>query len=278
MDIYYSNAYVHNWEAQNIKPFPTLISFYNFPKNFKRQNKFSKLMLDSGAFSAWRQNISINVQDYIRFIKNNNIQYDVIVSLDIFGNDEESYKNYIIMKKAGLNILPVYHADANMKYLYKYVNQTNYIGLGGFAKAYKKNRILSMKRVFKEFPNANEIGFHGFGVNDKDLVLNFPWKSVDASTAHILARLGNVITQWGPLALSVSVSKDRLLWKTDNKIKNVDDFLKSIGADLKLVKLGNVSGTIERCRLNINYFEEQIKPNVPLIYENKVNLFNFHSK
>lgn len=273
MKIYYSNAQAENWDKIDIKPFPFLVSYYELAKQkkeYKRQKKCSNLMLDSGAFSAWRQNKEIKVEDYIEFLLNTKSKFDHIISLDIFGDDSLSCKNYLKMKKAGLNVIPVFHADAELKYLYKYVDETNYIGLGGFAKSYKKNRLISMKRVFDLFPDSNKVGFHGFGVNDIELMKIFPWKSVDASTAHICARYGIILTPWGAKTIIKAGDIKRHKWKSEIKEKIVNDYLKSINCDFTKIFETTVPGKVERCRCNIVYLES-IKDSFPTKYETKIN-------
>jgi hypothetical protein len=228
-------------------------------------------MLDSGAFSAWRQKKEIKVEEYIDFLLNTRAEFNHIISLDIFGDDSLSYKNYLKMIKAGLNVIPVFHADADLKYLYKYADETNYIGLGGFAKSYKKNRLIAMKRVFDLFPDSSKIGFHGFGVNDIELMEMFPWKSVDASTAHICARYGVILTPWGAKTIIKAGDIKRHKWKSEIKEKIVNDYLKSINCDFKKIYETNVPGKVERCRCNIIYFEKYVKDKCPTIYKSKIN-------
>ena len=87
MDIYYSNAHVLKWHTTNAPPFPMLVSYFSISNNFKRFAKASKLMLDSGAFSAWRQKQEVDLNSYIEYIHKKKDEFDVIVSLDKIHNN-----------------------------------------------------------------------------------------------------------------------------------------------------------------------------------------------
>src|SRR5574340_1162268 len=78
-----------------------------------------KLFLDSGAFSAKSQGISINVQEYIKFIKEHEEHIEVYANLDVIGSAEASWRNQRIMERAGLKPLPVFHVEDDWKYLDK---------------------------------------------------------------------------------------------------------------------------------------------------------------
>src|SRR5580692_1929900 len=81
------------------------------------------LMLDSGAFSAWKRGISINLAEYIAYIKKHEHLLASYVCLDqipgkpgvkrtqaeVDDAAAQSYKNQQTMKKAGLTPIPVFH-------------------------------------------------------------------------------------------------------------------------------------------------------------------------
>lgn len=277
MDIYYSNAQSNNWDNINIDPFPMLVSFFQIGKTEpKKQLKCSKLMLDSGAFSAFTQKKPVDIDKYIEYILNNKKIFDYKIALDIFGDEKQSYLNWKYITKAGIKNIPVFHGGANIKYLYKYADETNYIGLGGIALMNYKERKPLLAKVFRNFPDPSKIGFHGFGINDEKLMLEFPWKSVDARTAHILARFGLIQTPWGVLRINPNMPKDgykNILWRDSKKKNIIFNWLESIEANIKLAEQETVEGKIERCRINIIYFES-IKNKTPIFYKSKSNYFD----
>lgn len=276
MDIYYSNAQSNNWDKINIAPFPMLVSYFQL-KNTKytRQKKCSKLMLDSGAFSAFTQKKPININEYIEYLLSNKKIFDYKIALDIFGDEKQSYLNWKKISNAGIKNIPVFHATADIKYLYGYADETDYIGIGGIALMNYKERKSLLSRIFRLFPDSTKIGFHGFGVNDEKLMVEFPWRSVDARTAHILARFGLIQTPWGSLRINPnfpSNGRKAIEWREGLRKNIIYDWLNSVGADIFLAEQETVSGKVERCRINILYFEE-LKKKCPIIYKSKIDYF-----
>ena len=68
-----------------------MCSFANKPSrnvlNLIRSYPGTEIMLDSGAFSAWNAGKQIDIDKYIEFIRDNNI--DVYFNLDVIGDVEE---------------------------------------------------------------------------------------------------------------------------------------------------------------------------------------------
>jgi hypothetical protein len=275
MDIYYSNAQSNNWDDIDITPFPMLASFFQIGNTkFKRQKKCSKLMLDSGAFSAFTQKKPVDIDKYIEYLLSHKKTFDYKIALDIFGDEKQSYLNWRKITKAGIKNIPVFHATASdWKYLYKYADETDYIGIGGIALLRYTNRKPLLAKIFTDFPDSTKIGFHGFGVNDERLMIEFPWRSVDARTAHLLARFGLIQTPWGPLRINPnfpSNGRKAIEWQQGIKKGIVFEWLNSIGANIPLAQEQTIPGKVERCRITIIYFEEY-KKKCPIIYTSKAN-------
>jgi hypothetical protein len=103
-----------------------------------------KVMLDSGAYSAWRQSGTIAIDDYIRFVRDVEPCVHTYVNLDVIPgalerprtwNDTQasadaSYRNLQKMKDAGLRPLPVFHQGEDFKWLEKMLaDGEDYIGI-----------------------------------------------------------------------------------------------------------------------------------------------------
>jgi len=276
MDIYYSNMQSEKWKGIKIAPFPMLMAYYDYKtKGLTRQKAASKVILDSGAFSAYRKKIIIDIKKYIDFIKENENKIDNVVALDIFNKDEESYKNYIKMKMAGINCIPVFHIDADKKYLKLYIKETNYIGLGGVALLRPLERKSFITNIFREYPDPSQIGFHGFGISDERALLSYPWKSVDSRSAHLAARFGSIHCPWGVIRINPNMPKNgpaAILWQMSKfKVDKITEYFNDIGVDLEIAKLQNPKGQTERCKASIIYFEKNIKPKVPIYFTTKSN-------
>lgn len=163
------------------------------------ENKKNKvnLFLDSGAFSAFTQGIEINIQDYIAFIKEHKQYLEVYANLDVIGDAEGTLKNQRIMEKAGLKPLPCFHAGEDFKYLKYYVDNYPYIAIGGVAQLRDKKQLISfMDKCFSEYicgqDGIPKVKVHGFAVTSLDLMLRYPWYSVDSTSWVVTGRMGGV--------------------------------------------------------------------------------------
>lgn len=174
-------------------------------QNEKRQYKYLimyikrkiKLFLDSGAYSAYTKGASIDLNEYINFIKKHEKHFEVYANLDVIGNARETLKNQKIMEKAGLNPLPTFHFGEDFKYLKYYVKKYKYIALGGMALIRNKQKLILWLNYCFEKYICREDGFpkckvHGFGMADFDLIKRFPWYSVDSTSWIIKSVMGGI--------------------------------------------------------------------------------------
>jgi hypothetical protein len=289
--IYYSNFGSVDFEPGDLEG-GLLVSFAALSKKkaFERPGWVDSLMLDSGAFSVFRKGEKIDLGDYIAYCLEHGSTFDVIVSLDVIGRRNDpiselaSYRNYRRMRLAGVPALPVFHpATSSFDRLHKYARQTNYVGIGGIARIGKRDRIPLLNRIFEAYPNPEEVGFHGFGVNDEDLLTRYPWKSVDAASVHQQARFGGIYTPWGWLkiqpktvgesrnalfdGMKIGVARSDRRWRDKEEAeRTVIDYIRSLGYDTEKAQQADREGIRERCLISIARFEA-IAKTAPERYE-----------
>lgn len=90
-----------------------------------------RLLVDSGAFTAWKAGKTIDVRDYAAFIKNLPVNPWRYFSLDVIGNPEASFKNYETLLGVGLSPIPVFTRGDDIKMIDRYYETSDVIGLGG---------------------------------------------------------------------------------------------------------------------------------------------------
>ncbi len=139
------------------------------------------IMLDSGAFSAWRKGEVIGLE----YIRRNHIGKYVV--LDIVGDPDESHANLTAMEKAGLYPIPVFHYGSDMKWLDRYAASYQYIALGGTVGKPKHLRDAFFAEVFGRHP---ELHYHGLSMTTPDLLCKYRWFSVDSTTWPIGKKRG----------------------------------------------------------------------------------------
>lgn len=172
-----------------------------------------RLMLDSGAYSAWKRGEEINIYDYIDYIKRNLDWIEQYVNLDVIpgkpgssptqedveNSAKQSYKNLQIMKDAGLHPLPVFHQDERFYWLERLLDDgEDYIGLspqedmiGWLGKPPHEWLDKSFTFVTDEEGNPF-VKTHGFGVTKIQLLKRYPWTTCDSTSWTMLANFGKI--------------------------------------------------------------------------------------
>jgi hypothetical protein len=274
--IYYSNLGSVGFKSEdtmNGEPLsvPILVSFYGLKKNYQKPSWVSKIMLDSGAFSAWRQKTSVDFKSYIEYCKQHQNDYDVVIELDVVNDPETSIKNYMIMRKKGLKVIPVWHIAEPFAQLERFADIAPYICIGGIAWVDKNTKYAVLKKVFKAFPDPAKVGFHGLGINSTSIIKAFPWISVDAATVPRQARYGRVATPWGWLQVFESPRQTTYFdWQRTKEKKNkVLSYFESISIDLKIMQQENSVGMVERCKASLIVYEKIAKNHDSQIYKPK---------
>lgn len=134
-------------------------------------------MMDSGAFTHSRKGITINLDDYCKYLIDHSI--DLYLVLDEIGNPLKTSDNQKAMESNGLTPLPVYHLGSDIKYLDRLVENYDYICLGGTVGSHRSTRVDFFSKVFDRHKNTK---FHGLGVGDTTIMRMFPFHSVDQTT------------------------------------------------------------------------------------------------
>jgi hypothetical protein len=166
------------------------------------------VLIDSGAYSAWRLGVPINLDEYCDFLIANRDWIWNYVSLDVInpGRPEEAAamgrENYLHMRRRGLSPIPVFHAGESVDWLYRMVDDgATYIGLSA-------SSIVSRAAVddwyafaFGHLCTAGGLPIvktHAFGEGRESSLRQFPWYSADsASWIYAAQRTGTVLLESG---------------------------------------------------------------------------------
>ncbi len=159
------------------------------------------VLLDSGAFTAYTQKTTVDIDEYIKFVKQYEKYLSGYITLDVIGNAEASYENWEYMRSKGTNPIPVYHMRAPVEYLHRYVAQTDYIALGGVAsrKTAKALRADFDRLWTNHLLDANRmplVKVHAMGITDVPTMVAFPWFSIDSSTWLVGRKRGLLLTPY----------------------------------------------------------------------------------
>lgn len=141
------------------------------------------VFIDSGAFSAMTKKVSVNLEAYCQFL----IKYkpSVYAGLDVIGNPAKTKENMAYMEEKGLRPIPTFHRGSSWDYLYEMLDRYDYIACGGIAVMglSSKQRHMWLDRVWNKIAKRRrDIKVHGFGCSGEQIMVQYPWYSVDSTS------------------------------------------------------------------------------------------------
>jgi hypothetical protein len=163
--------------------------------HYAAKNKLSKqfnIILDSGAFSAWRLGNPIDLAEYCDWLGENmdwvghSVALDVIDPLNPEKAAEKSLRNYEYMIKQGLDPIPVVHVGERFEWLHELIKMgASYVG-------FSASSIIDRRGIDSWYAHAfnqivDEAGLpgirvHAFGEGRVSALLQFPWYSADSTS------------------------------------------------------------------------------------------------
>lgn len=197
MDLYFvvsGRTSVETEAIKEVKPDRLLCSYFYFRtrnlSDYLEQLEYKpKILLDSGAYSAWTTGRNISIIDYMDYIKNNIEHIEHYIALDVFNDPELTLDFYRIMRKKGLEPVPVYHYCTDETYLQQYIADGNeYIALGGTMPATEKSLVAKWVNYLTH--KYQGIKFHLLGSNSALITLFTDLHSCDSSTWIMAAVTG----------------------------------------------------------------------------------------
>ena len=159
-----------------------------------KQNPKARVILDSGAFSAWKKKAEISVNEYISYCKAHKDKFYAMINLDVIGNAEKSFENFKIMKKAGLDVVPVFHRVAGkldpIEHLIYYCKNSDYVALSGYALSQAKFNDREMinytKKMFEIIPKDKKI--HLLGLTNFRVIMGIGTERIHSVDSSMVSR------------------------------------------------------------------------------------------
>jgi hypothetical protein len=162
----------------------------------------NKLMIDSGAFTAFNSGKVIRVEDYSDFIKRftdkfkSHVKDLYFVNLDVINDAKGSNKNLQYLEEKGNSVLPVLTYQAPLADLTRFLDNYDYILFGGLVG--KKNEPLKawldfcFSRVMKKYKVTGKMPrIHLLGVTKEWALSRYPIYSSDSSSWLQAVKYGN---------------------------------------------------------------------------------------
>lgn len=158
------------------------------PQHFKSGYE---LIIDSGAFSYHKKG-GISLYSWIRKAKFLQKYGTELIALDVIGDPDKTFDNYIHISQSIPDTIPTFHVGSDIEYLNRYISITDRIAIGGMVpfKSEKEKLRGFLNQIFSKFDATNIPKFHAFGYFSQEILENYPWYSADASTWQNYSRFG----------------------------------------------------------------------------------------
>lgn len=185
-----------------------VLESYHYTDTKKAQlirNDKRRIFLDSGAFSMFMQGVKVDLQAYATFILENQDVIEYASNLDVIGkgNEEASYKNQKTLEGMGVKVFPVHHARDKDEWLQKYLDEGyEYIFLGGMVPESTPYLTEWLDHVWDKYLTNSDgtakVKVHGFGLTTIQLMLRYPWFSLDSTRWVMASRFGMGLMELPP--------------------------------------------------------------------------------
>lgn len=181
------------WNKQCNRLFSQFREKSNIKKYIERGG--TNIFLDSGAFSAYNSGSIIDIDSLCDYANTITQHCKFIACLDVIGDAEKSFENFVYMRKKlkePYKLIPTFHINEPVDYLYKYLNYEDEFGrldklaLGGIARQTEKpqKRFLDMcEPICGKYKN---VWVHVFGVTNLPLIDCYSFINSIDSTKHIM--------------------------------------------------------------------------------------------
>lgn len=203
-----------------------------------------RLLLDSGAFTAWKSGKPIELDDYCRYIETLPIKPWRYFMLDVIGEPEKTLRNYELMLNRGFNPVPIFTRGEDPSVLEDYYKTSDVVGIGGLVKTRRNKGFINgiMRHV-------NKRKCHWLGFTPAEFILHYkPYMCDSSSWAAAL--------QFGQVKLYLGRGKQITISKNDFSSKPKQEVLEAVrayGEDpaelakrSEWVNTGKVESTLER--------------------------------
>lgn len=221
-----------------------------------------RIFLDSGAFSSMSKGAVVDLERYVRFIRENE---DILVPehdsrgniiltasvLDVVGDATATWQNQRRMEDLGVTALPCFHYGEPEEALMYYLENYDYITLGGMVPISTAQLIVWLNRLWGCFltkPDGTpRVKVHGFGLTSLTLVERYPWYSIDSSTwvqasfngGIMLPHLGvlAVAANWGHRSLYIKDAGKHFDTLTPDEQRAVLDVVEGQGFSMDRLRM-----------------------------------------
>ena len=151
-----------------------------------RHDKRTRLLIDSGAFTAWKSGNPIALDDYCRFLETLPVEPWRYFALDVVGDPAGTMRNYEAMLKRGFKPMPIFTRGEDPSVLEDYYRTSDMVGVGGLVGT-EQNRGF-VNGIMKHIAGRR---VHLLGFNKMDYLRFWKPYAADSSNHTVAHRYGS---------------------------------------------------------------------------------------
>lgn len=204
--------------------------FKDMPETFKSIDECGqlRLLIDSGAFTAWKSGNPIKLDDYCRFIETLPIKPWRYFALDVIGDPHGTMQNYETMLKRGFTPVPIFTRGEDPSVLETYYQTSDLVGIGGLVGTQQNKGFV---KGLSKFIKGRRV--HLLGFTNKTFVKVLRPYSCDSSSVNSSLRFAHIDIFDRRLGTWVKVNKNTFKTKPNGDLLRL---LQSYDVDVR--KLG----------------------------------------
>lgn len=153
----------------------------------KTIQKDTCVILDSGAFTYWKQNKEMALDEYIKFIESPPIKLWRYFTLDVVGNAKKTNRNLSILNQKGFKPIPIFTRGDDPKLIDKYYEVSDFIGIGGLVGTRGNKGFI--KGIME---HVGQRKVHWLGFTQNDFLHHYKPFSCDSSSWSMPIRYGTL--------------------------------------------------------------------------------------
>lgn len=196
-----------------------------------------RVFLDSGAYSAYTQGVTVDIGRYCDYIHRNADIVEFPSVLDAIGDAEGTWRNQEEMQRRGVRPLPCFHYGEPLEVLDYYMANYDYITIGGMVPISTPQLKIWLDRIWDEhltLPDGTpKVKVHGFGLTSLPLMFRYPWYSVDSSTWVQWAANGMILVPGRAGQVDVSDKSSRRKQRNQHLDSLPDIMTRAIEAEIR---------------------------------------------
>lgn len=147
-----------------------------------------RLMIDSGAFTAWTKGKQVDIHEYARFLGNLPAEWEVdAIQLDVIGDHKATLANFLRMLDMGVDVIPVFTRGAPIEDREIMYQHKDYVALGGLV---NNPTYLPFVRYFMRTNEGRRV--HWLGYTRPPDMKRYRPASVDSSAISGTQRYGAI--------------------------------------------------------------------------------------